>query len=68
VPYPLRLFAKGGDVSKLQGQDWYMLDMTQFKRHIEPTRRRICQQIPAIFGGDPFEMFVVDARDDLSEL
>lgn len=56
-----------GDVSRLKGKPWFMLDFHN-EKCVEAVLRRLCKQVPGIFRDEAFEMFVVDARDDLSEL
>jgi len=46
-----------GDVSKLKGQSWRMLELSNEKT-IEQTMRRIGKAIPNIFRNEPVEVFI----------
>ena len=53
-----------GDVSKLKGLNWYMIELRSEKT-IEPTMRRIGNAIPGIFRDDPVEIFIPVFKRDL---
>jgi hypothetical protein len=52
---------------KLEGKPWFMLEISNHNL-VEPVLHRICKKIPSIFRDEALEIFVVDARDDISEL
>jgi hypothetical protein len=53
-----------GDVSKLQGLNWFMVELRSEKT-IEPTMRRIGNAIPGIFREEPIEIFLPVFKRDL---
>jgi len=53
-----------GDVSKLKGLNWFMVELRSEKT-IEPTMRRIGNALPGIFRDEPVEIFIPVFRRDL---
>jgi hypothetical protein len=53
-----------GDVSKLQGLPWFMIELRSEKT-IEPTCKRIGNALPGIFRDEPVEIFIPVFRRDL---
>ena len=53
-----------GDVSKLAGLNWWMVELRSEKT-IEPTMRRIGNALPGIFREEPVEIFIPVFRRDL---
>jgi hypothetical protein len=53
-----------GNVSKLQNEPWYMMELRSEKT-IEPTMRRLGKAISSIFRSDPIEIFIPVFKRDL---
>jgi hypothetical protein len=53
-----------GDISKLKGLNWFLIELRSEKT-IEPTMRRIGNAIPGIFRDDPVEIFIPVFKRDL---
>jgi hypothetical protein len=53
-----------GDVSKLVGLNWWMVELRSEKT-IEPTMRRVGKALPGIFRDEPVEIFIPVLRRDL---
>jgi len=53
-----------GDVSRVQGKSWFMLELRSEKT-IESTMRRVGKQLSGIFRHDPIEIFIPVVKRDL---
>ena len=53
-----------GDVSKVQGMQWFMVELRSEKT-IESTMRRVGKALNGIFRADPIEIFIPVVRRDL---
>jgi transcription antitermination factor NusG len=53
-----------GDVSKLHGMNWFMMELRSEKT-IESTMRRVGKQLSGIFRHDPIEIFIPVIKRDL---
>ena len=53
-----------GDVTKLKGKPWFMVELRSEKT-IEPTMRRVGKALPNIFGPEPIEIFIPVFKRDL---
>src|SRR5271157_2370894 len=53
-----------GDVSRLKGLSWFLIELRSEKT-IEPTMRRIGNALPGIFRDEPVEIFIPIFRRDL---
>jgi transcription antitermination factor NusG len=53
-----------GDVSRLQGTNWFMMELRSEKT-IESTMRRVGKQLSGIFRHDPIEIFIPVIKRDL---
>lgn len=54
-----------GQVDKLKGKDWYLVEFRSEKT-IESTMRRVGKAIPNIFRNDPIEIFIPVFKRDLN--
>lgn len=53
-----------GDISKLQGMNWFLMELRSEKT-IESTMRRVGKQLGGIFRSDPIEIFIPVIKRDL---
>src|ERR1700676_1340076 len=54
-----------GDVSRLRGTNWFMMELRSEKT-IESTMRRVGKQLSGIFRHDPIEIFIPVIKRDLA--